>query len=343
VTLCPNCGVALAYEGQRHCAACGADLSATMAAPTQPAQPTAPTAPTRPTDSAAPDSAAPDSAPALDASAPAAPDYAPALDASAPAAPDYASAPAAPDYASAPAAPDYAPDPSGQPMPSAPAPTAWHPTHRASMFGQPAWDQPDPSSQPSVMLPAGLELLLTQTYGYWAQVQAENGWHGWVDSQQLAAMPWMNPTSMSPAGTRRGKVLLVLGVVALIVVLVGAGLLAVGASQVSSVPVDGNWSGIETGHTAQKLLVEFTVTGRQAGQVTIAFWDPSDAFFEWTCADSTIVNGKFTAEQCLSNFGGDVLTVDVSGTFASSQEIDGQYSVTVNGTPYSGDWWGSPN
>jgi hypothetical protein len=189
----------------------------------------------------------------------------------------------------------------------------------------------------------GLKVRILPRQPNSAQVQAENGWHGWVDSQQLAAMPWMNPTSMSPAGTRRGKVLLVLGVVALIVVLVGAGLLAVGASQVSSVPVDGNWSGIETGHTAQKLLVEFTVTGRQAGQVTIAFWDPSDAFFEWTCADSTIVNGKFTAEQCLSNFGGDVLTVDVSGTFASSQEIDGQYSVTVNGTPYSGDWWGSPN
>jgi hypothetical protein len=267
VTLCPNCGVALAYEGQRHCAACGADLSAAVAAPARPAQ--AATVP--------------------------------------------------------------------------PAAVAWQPTHRASMFGQPAWDQPDASSQPAVMLPAGLDLVLTQTYGYWAQVQAENGWHGWVDSQQLVAVPLLGQQWMAPATAKRGKTLLVLGAVALVVLLVGAGLLAFVAANAKSVPVDGSWVGIESGVSTGKLLVEFQVSGGQAGQVKIAFWDSSDLFYEWVCADSSVKDGSFTAENCLSQYGSDTLTIDVNGRFTSTREIDGKYSVTVNGAPYSGDWYASPS
>jgi hypothetical protein len=69
--------------------------------------------------------------------------------------------------------------------PTAPA-TAWAPTHRAPPDGLQSWDQPD-ASRPMTPLAAGLDLVIVQRIGDWAQVRAVNGWSGWVDARRLVA------------------------------------------------------------------------------------------------------------------------------------------------------------
>jgi protease PrsW len=63
---------------------------------------------------------------------------------------------------------------------------AWAPTHAAPADGLQSWDQPD-ASRPMTPLAAGLELVVVQRVGDWAQVRAVNGWTGWVDARRLLA------------------------------------------------------------------------------------------------------------------------------------------------------------
>jgi RsiW-degrading membrane proteinase PrsW (M82 family) len=76
------------------------------------------------------------------------------------------------------------------PAPPAPpaAPAAWAPTHLAPPEGLQSWDQPD-GSRPMTPLAPGLELLVVQRIGDWAQVRAVNGWTGWVDARRLVTKP----------------------------------------------------------------------------------------------------------------------------------------------------------
>jgi RsiW-degrading membrane proteinase PrsW (M82 family) len=71
----------------------------------------------------------------------------------------------------------------GAPL-TAPLPAAWAPTHLAPPDGLQSWDQPD-GSRPMTPLAPGLDLLVVQRIGDWAQVRAVNGWSGWVDARRL--------------------------------------------------------------------------------------------------------------------------------------------------------------
>jgi putative serine protease PepD len=64
----------------------------------------------------------------------------------------------------------------------------WTPTHLVPAGGIAAWNAPDPASPAAVLLPARVELVVETTYGGWAQVRAQNGWSGWVDSRHLVAI-----------------------------------------------------------------------------------------------------------------------------------------------------------
>lgn len=58
------------------------------------------------------------------------------------------------------------------------------PTHRVPPEGIPAWATPDPAGT-STQLAGGLDLLVVQRIGDWAEVRASNGWSGWVDARRL--------------------------------------------------------------------------------------------------------------------------------------------------------------
>jgi hypothetical protein len=66
-----------------------------------------------------------------------------------------------------------------------PAAPTWSPSHFVPAGGMPAWDYPDPSRQPMVVLNAGLGLVVDAVAGDWALVRAVNGWRGWVDGRRL--------------------------------------------------------------------------------------------------------------------------------------------------------------
>jgi hypothetical protein len=70
--------------------------------------------------------------------------------------------------------------------PPLPAAAPWAPTHLAPPGGLHSWDQPD-ASRPMTPLAPGLELVVVQRIGDWAQVRAVNGWSGWVDARMLVA------------------------------------------------------------------------------------------------------------------------------------------------------------
>jgi hypothetical protein len=87
------------------------------------------------------------------------------------------------------AAASAGPIPSAEPAPApSPAP-GWLPTHYVPREGMPAWDCPDPSRPPRVMLNAGLGLVIDGVAGDWALVRAVNGWKGWVDGRRLWPRP----------------------------------------------------------------------------------------------------------------------------------------------------------
>lgn len=91
-----------------------------------------------------------------------------------------------------------APDPAPSPDPEAldatdtaevdPLAAAWAPSHRVPGGGMRAWDDPDPSAQPSSRLEARVELEVAERRGEWARVVGVNGWTGWVDSRKLEAI-----------------------------------------------------------------------------------------------------------------------------------------------------------
>lgn len=72
------------------------------------------------------------------------------------------------------------PKPKPTPTPSG----GWRPTHVTPPGGLTAWDRPDTAADP-VPVDAGVELVLLQTWGDWAEVRAANGWSGWVDHRLL--------------------------------------------------------------------------------------------------------------------------------------------------------------
>jgi hypothetical protein len=73
-----------------------------------------------------------------------------------------------------------------EPVVPAPAPVLWSPTHVVPAGGMAAWDYPDPSRPPRVVLSAGLDLVVDGVAGEWALVRAVNGWRGWVDGRRLS-------------------------------------------------------------------------------------------------------------------------------------------------------------
>jgi hypothetical protein len=66
---------------------------------------------------------------------------------------------------------------------------SWLPTHFVPSGGMAAWDYPDPSRPPRVVLNAGLGLVIDGIAGDWALVRAVNGWRGWVDGRRLTTRP----------------------------------------------------------------------------------------------------------------------------------------------------------
>jgi protease PrsW len=76
--------------------------------------------------------------------------------------------------------------PAAPPPPAAPA--AWTPTHAVPATGMSAWDAPDPSRVPTVMLAAGVQLTIAEEQGAWARVIGSNGWTGWVDGRLLVRL-----------------------------------------------------------------------------------------------------------------------------------------------------------
>jgi hypothetical protein len=99
----------------------------------------------------------------------------------------------APGTTSAPAEPAPAPSaaPStaaASPVPAAvavPAAAQWAPTHAVPAEGLPAWAGPDPSVAAVANLAGGLPVRLVGSANEWAQVEASNGWTGWVDGRRL--------------------------------------------------------------------------------------------------------------------------------------------------------------
>ena len=92
----------------------------------------------------------------------------------------------------APAAPQAAAQSQPQPQPvpapiapAPPAPPAWAWTHLVPPGGMAAWNAPDPSRPPMLILPERLELVVESRAGAWALVRAVNGWRGWVDGRLL--------------------------------------------------------------------------------------------------------------------------------------------------------------
>lgn len=74
---------------------------------------------------------------------------------------------------------------------ASPAPDAasWRPTHTVTASGLPAWATPDSSTSVIATLAKGTQLQLVGSSGGYAQLQAENGWSGWVSAQGILPLP----------------------------------------------------------------------------------------------------------------------------------------------------------
>ena len=70
-------------------------------------------------------------------------------------------------------------------FPPAIAPPVWTPTHQVPPAGMAFWAAPDGTVPPAGQLPGYLRLVVVRSAGAWAQVQAVNGWWGWVDGRLL--------------------------------------------------------------------------------------------------------------------------------------------------------------
>lgn len=73
--------------------------------------------------------------------------------------------------------------------PAAPLmPPPWQATHRVPAGGVSAWTEADGSQPPAARLDAGVLLELLREWGAWAEVRAQNGWKGWVDTRLLESV-----------------------------------------------------------------------------------------------------------------------------------------------------------
>ena len=99
-----------------------------------------------------------------------------------------AAEPAAEESVAAATAVEESVAPASPPAPT-PAPVPWSPTHFVPAGGVAAWDYPDPSRPPRLILSEGLALVVDGVAGEWALVRAVNGWRGWVDGRRLATRP----------------------------------------------------------------------------------------------------------------------------------------------------------
>jgi hypothetical protein len=68
-------------------------------------------------------------------------------------------------------------------------------THVVPTEGLPAWTGPDGSTPPAATLDPGLDVMLLERRGEWAQVRCSNGWEAWVDGRRLVE------SAPAPAGT----------------------------------------------------------------------------------------------------------------------------------------------
>jgi hypothetical protein len=64
----------------------------------------------------------------------------------------------------------------------------WVPTHVVPAGGLPTWTAPDPTSDSSDTLDAGVEVVLVSEHEGWGEVLCSNGWSCWVDVNQLVAL-----------------------------------------------------------------------------------------------------------------------------------------------------------
>lgn len=60
----------------------------------------------------------------------------------------------------------------------------WSPTHVVARRAD-AWAQPDPAGPRAGTVKRRVPVQVTERQGDWAQVVAENGWSGWIDSHEL--------------------------------------------------------------------------------------------------------------------------------------------------------------
>ncbi|MBK9180757.1 MAG: SH3 domain-containing protein [Acidimicrobiales bacterium] len=98
----------------------------------------------------------------------------------------FLAAPPAPVPAAAPApVPVQPPPPTGPPV--------WLPTAVVGPNALEARLVADPNRPADANLPPGQPVRVLQWNGAWAQVEAENGWRGWVDGRQLTALPPTSP------------------------------------------------------------------------------------------------------------------------------------------------------
>jgi hypothetical protein len=58
-------------------------------------------------------------------------------------------------------------------------------THVVPTEGLPAWAGPDGSAPPAANLDPGLDVMVLERRGEWAQIRCSNGWEAWVDGRRL--------------------------------------------------------------------------------------------------------------------------------------------------------------
>jgi hypothetical protein len=58
-------------------------------------------------------------------------------------------------------------------------------THVVPTEGLPAWAGPDGSTPPAANLDPGLDVMVLERRGEWAQIRCSNGWEAWVDGRRL--------------------------------------------------------------------------------------------------------------------------------------------------------------
>jgi len=72
-------------------------------------------------------------------------------------------------------------------------------THVVPTEGLPAWAGPDGSAPPAANLDPGLDVMVLEEQGSWAQIRCSNGWEAWVDARRLVASPPAPAAAPAPA------------------------------------------------------------------------------------------------------------------------------------------------